>query len=293
MVPRPIDTVGGWGFPRHVENLGKVACEDRIGLPQAMLDLVPPEQRVALVTGASRGIGRAVARTFARSGMRVALNARGEKDLQRACRELAPHAEVMAVPGDLSDPTTTASILDAVRERFGPVQILINNAGTAPSARFDRTGDEMLGEALNLHVSVPFRILRQAIREMGPGSCAVQIASTAGLRGFAFTTAYTAAKHAMVGLSRSLAAELGAGPPRIYALCPGFVDTDITRRAADDIASRGRQTPEQALAALASMNNIGRLHTPDEVAAAVTHLVTQQPPGCVYDLDRDPPAFVE
>ena len=210
MAPRPIDTVGGWGFPRHVENLGKVACEDRIGLPHAMLDLVPPEQRVALVTGASRGIGRAVARTFARSGMRVALNARGEKDLQRACRELAPHAEVMAVPGDLSDPTTAASILDAVRERFGPVQILINNAGTAdlrPLPRIRRHGHHPAGSRRH-------RISRTS----DPGA--------------------------------------GAGSPGQH---------EQHRPPAH--SRRGRR----------------RGDAPG----------TQQPPGCVYDLDRDPPAFVE
>ena len=258
-----------------------------------MLDLVPPDERVALVTGASRGIGLAIARTFARSGLRVALNARSEQDLQRACEELAPHAEVMGVPGDVSDPASTAAILAAVRSRLGPVQVLVNNAGSAPTARFEKTDDEMLRDALALHVCAPFRILRQAIVEMGPGSCAVQMASTAGLRGFAFTTAYTAAKHAMVGMCRALATEFGAAPPRIYALCPGFVDTDITRQAAADIAARGGRDPEQALSILAAMNRIGRLHTPDEVAAATLHLVTEQPAGCVYDLDRDPPAFVE
>jgi NAD(P)-dependent dehydrogenase (short-subunit alcohol dehydrogenase family) len=120
----------------------------------------------------------------------------------------------------------------------------------------------------------------------------IQIASTAGLVGYPFTAAYTAAKHGMVGLTRALAAELNTESPRMYAICPGFVDTDITHQAAADIASRGRKTETEALKALAAMNSIGRLHTAAEVADAVMHLIQDQPPGCVYNLDSEPPTFV-
>jgi NAD(P)-dependent dehydrogenase (short-subunit alcohol dehydrogenase family) len=96
----------------------------------------------------------------------------------------------------------------------------------------------------------------------------------------------------MVGLTRALAAELGSKPPRVYALCPGFVDTDITRQAAADIENRGKQTADEAMGALGAMNEIGRMHTVDEVAQAVLHLVEEQPKGCVYNLDREPPGFV-
>jgi NAD(P)-dependent dehydrogenase (short-subunit alcohol dehydrogenase family) len=125
------------------------------------------------------------------------------------------------------------------------------------------------------------------------GGVAVQLASTAGLRGFAFTAAYTAAKHAMVGLTRALAVELAREPRlRVFAVCPGFVDTDITRRAADAIAARGRTSAADALAAMAAMNRIGRLHSAEEVGAAVARVVRERPEGCVLDLDQEPPAFV-
>jgi 3-hydroxybutyrate dehydrogenase len=168
------------------------------------------------------------------------------------------------------------------------------NAGTAPSDRFADTEDSVLDHALDLHVRAPFRLLRAALPKMRgvEGACMVQMASTAGLVGFPFTSAYTAAKHGMVGLTRALAAEFGAGGPRVYAVCPGFVDTEITRRAAADIAGRGKQSPEEAMAALGAMNRIGRMHTADEVAAAVLHLVRERPEGCVYNLDQDPPGFV-
>jgi NAD(P)-dependent dehydrogenase (short-subunit alcohol dehydrogenase family) len=130
------------------------------------------------------------------------------------------------------------------------------------------------------------------MRRKGSG-CLLQIASSAGLRGFAFTSAYTAAKHAMVGLSRALHAELRPAGIDVYAVCPGFVDTDITRAAADAVAARGKTTVEQALARMAALNRIGRMHAPAEVAAAVVHLVRDRPAGCVYDLDRPEPAFVD
>ena len=125
------------------------------------------------------------------------------------------------------------------------------------------------------------------------GGCLLHLASTAGLRGYPFTSAYTAAKHGMVGLSRALAAELQAAGIRVYALCPGFVDSDITRGAAAAIASRGKTTAEQAFARMAAQNCIGRMHSPEEVAAAVAMLLQQRPTGCVYDLDRAEPAFVD
>lgn len=203
-------------------------------------------------------------------------------------------SETMSIAADLTDPAAPERILAAVEARFGPPQVLVNNAGTAPSARFEKTSDATLDQALDLHVRAPFRLLRAALPGMREieGSCVVQMASTAGLIGFPFTSAYTAAKHGMIGLTRALAAELGGKAPRVYAVCPGFVDTDITRQAAADIASRGKQTAAAARTALGRMNAIGRMHTVDEVASAVLHLIEAQPEGCVYNLDRDPPEFV-
>ncbi|MDO8349415.1 MAG: SDR family oxidoreductase, partial [Planctomycetota bacterium] len=112
-------------------------------------------------------------------------------------------------------------------------------------------------------------------------------------RGFPFTAAYTAAKHGMVGLARALHAELAAAGIQVYALCPGFVDSDITRGAAAAVAARGKSTAEQAFARMAAQNRIGRMHGTGEVAAAVGKLLEQRPAGCVYDLDRDEPGFVD
>lgn len=257
-----------------------------------MPDVDPTTAPAALVTGASRGIGLAIATHLSRAGFRVALTARDEERLTESCRSLSTPA--LAVAADLTEADAPTRILAAVESEFGPPQVIVNNAGTAPSDRFLNTGDDVLDHALDLHLRGPFRLLRAALPKMRDveGACMVQIASTAGLVGFPFSSAYTAAKHGMVGLTRALAAEFGAAGPRVYAVCPGFVDTDITRRAAQDIADRGKQSQGEAMTALGAMNQIGRMHTIDEVAEAVVYLVTELPEGCVYNLDQDPPGFV-
>ena len=249
---------------------------------------------VVLITGASRGIGSAMSRTMAHAGYRVALTGRNQIRLEALREELAEISPTMAVVADLREPGAPDKILQAVEEQFGSPHVLINNAGTAPSSRIEDSSNEDLEEVLDLHVRVPFQLIRAALPAMRKqkGSCVIQIASTAGLVGFPFTAAYTAAKHGMVGLTRALAAEFNTESPRMYAICPGFVDTDITHQAAADIASRGRKTETEALKALGAMNSIGRLHTAAEVADAVRYLIQDQPQGCVYNLDSEPPTFV-
>jgi NAD(P)-dependent dehydrogenase (short-subunit alcohol dehydrogenase family) len=250
---------------------------------------------VALVTGASRGIGRAVAITLARAGYRIAATARDRAALDELCRTLGGERRAIGIAADLHEATAPDRILDRVRAAFGPPDVIVNNAGIAPSDRFEDSGDAMLDAVLDLHVRAPFRLLRTALPGLRarPRSCAVQIASTAGLRGFPFTAAYAAGKHAMVGLSRALAAEFRGREPRVYALCPGFVDTAITRDAAAALAARSGKPIEATLAAFGAMNRIGRMHQPEEVAQAVRQLVEEQPEGCVFELDRDPPGFLE
>lgn len=251
----------------------------------------------ALITGASRGIGRAIAKALVERGFRVGLTARDGATLARTRAELGNDAGTVSVAADLRDPLAPGRILARVAEVLGPVTVLINNAGSAPSAKLTDTTDEMIDEALDLHVKAPLRLLRAAIVDMraaGAG-CAVQVASSAGLRGFAFTAAYSAAKHGMVGLTRALAAELRDEPIRVYAVCPGFVDTDITRRAAAAIARRGRHTETEALARLGAMNAGGRLLTAAEVAGVVADLcepARAPASGAIYNLEGLPPTLV-
>jgi NAD(P)-dependent dehydrogenase (short-subunit alcohol dehydrogenase family) len=251
---------------------------------------------VTVVTGSSRGIGSAIADRLAAAGHRLVLVARDATALAAQAERLrARGAAALAVPTDLRDPTAAARLIATAEAAFGPVTAIVNNAGTAPAEKIERTSDAMLQETFALHVAAPLALARAAVpgmKQRGHGTL-LQLASTAGLRGYPFTSAYTAAKHGMVGLSRALAAELAPHGIRVYALCPGFVDTDITRTAAAAVAARGKSTPDQAFARMAAQNRIGRMHQPDEVAAAVADLLHRRPPGCVYDLDRDPPVCLD
>lgn len=252
---------------------------------------------VALVTGSSRGIGAAIAQRLGALGHRLVLTARDAEALQAvAARARAAGApDVRALPADLRNERVPAELVAQALRAFGQLDAVVSNAGTAPSDKVENTSPEVLRETFDLHVGAPLAFARAAVPAMkarGAG-CLLHLASTAGLRGYPFTSAYTAAKHGMVGLSRALAAELANANVRVYALCPGFVDSDITRSAAAAIAARGKTTAEQAFARMAAQNRIGRMHTPAEVADAVAMLLRDRPIGCVYELDRANPAFVD
>ncbi|MCA8954031.1 MAG: SDR family oxidoreductase [Planctomycetes bacterium] len=255
-----------------------------------------PPRPVTVVTGSSRGIGAAIAEALARAGHRLVLTARDGAGLEAVAarlRELG--TEAIAVAADLRTPGAAESVIARATAEFGAPDVVISNAGTAPADKIEKTTDAVLRETFELHVGAPLAFARAAAPAMkarGSG-CLLHLASTAGLRGFPFTAAYTAAKHGMVGLARALRAELAPAGIAVYALCPGFVDTAITRQAAAAVAARGRSTADEAFARMAAQNRIGRMHTPAEVAAAAAELVARRPDGCVYDLDRDVPGFVD
>jgi len=246
---------------------------------------------LALVTGGNRGIGLQIARALQARGFSLALVARDAERLRQAAQALPDRTTTLAL--DLTEPDAVARIEAWLSGQ--PVAVLVNNAGEAPSDRFEATTPETLRRTLALHVEIPFaltRVVLPGMKALGGGTI-VQVASTAGLRGFAFTAAYCAAKHAAVGMTRALAVELGNGPVRVYAICPGFVDTDLTRAAAARVAARGRQTAADVLAGMARLNVIGRLHAADEVATFVGRLCDERPQSGVFDLDREPPARVD
>lgn len=247
-----------------------------------------------IVTGSSRGIGRAIAAGLARDGHRLVLAARDQGRLDEVREELQRGgAEATTIAVDLRAPDAVPKVLAAAETAFGPPDVIISNAGTAPSDKVENTTTEMMQEAFDLHVAVPLAFARESAKAMkarGSG-CLLHLASSAGLRGYPFTSAYTAAKHGMVGLTRALHAELSPKGLDVFAVCPGFVDSDITRAAAEAVAKKGKTSAADALALMGKQNNIGRMHTCDEVAEAVCMLVRDRPTGCIYDLDREPASF--
>jgi NAD(P)-dependent dehydrogenase (short-subunit alcohol dehydrogenase family) len=228
-----------------------------------------PTDRVCLVTGAGRGIGAAAAGRLSARGHRVALCARSIDELEAVATNLPGPA--LVVPADLTTEGSIDDVFDAVEKKWGPVEILIANAGAATSAPIARITDADWRRMLDLNLTAPFRCLRRALPAMfaaGWGRIVV-IASVAAKRGEPYIAAYTASKHGVLGLVRAAAAEVALTGVTVNAVCPGYVDTPLTDGSVQAIVDATGRTPEQARAILEAKQPIGRLVTVDEVADAV------------------------
>ena len=223
---------------------------------------------VALVTGAGRGIGRAVALRLSAEGLRVGLVARTDDDLAATAADCP--GPTLPIVADVTDPAALDAAFGEVERAWGDVGVLVAAAGAGFSARLERTGDDDWQRMLDLNLTAPFRCLRRAVPTMranGFGRIVV-IASNAAQVGEPYVAAYTASKHGVLGLVRSAAAELARDGVTVNAVCPGFVDTPMTDRTVANIAAVSGRSPEQARATLAARQPIGRLITADEVASA-------------------------
>jgi NAD(P)-dependent dehydrogenase (short-subunit alcohol dehydrogenase family) len=224
---------------------------------------------IALVTGASKGIGAACARALSEAGHRVALVARDEQALEAVAGSLP--GESLVVPADLLDPAAIETAFARVERAWGPVEILVVNAGASMSAPLVRTSDEDWQRMLDLNLTAPFRCLRRALPAMtdaGYGRVVV-IASVAGKIGSPRIAAYTASKHGVLGLVRTAAAEVARTGVTVNAVCPGYVDTPMTDQSVAHIAAGTGRSEDEAREILAHMQPIGRLVTVEEVASAV------------------------
>lgn len=226
----------------------------------------PLGQRHAFVTGASRGIGACVARRFRQAGFKVSGLARSWTG--------AAEDGTLRFSADVTDEAALKAAFEAAVAAQGPVAILVNNAGGAETAPIARSDAELVRRMLALNLESVFSLVRLALPAMlqaGEGRI-VNIASTAGLKGYAYASAYAAAKHGVIGLTRSLAQELAKSGVTINAICPGYVDTDLVRDAVANVMAKTGRAEEEARAAFASTNPQGRLVTPEEVAEAALYL---------------------
>jgi NAD(P)-dependent dehydrogenase (short-subunit alcohol dehydrogenase family) len=227
------------------------------------------DSRTCLVTGASRGIGAAVAARLARDGHRVALLARDAAALD-AVRAGLP-GPALSVAADVTDAEAVAAAVARVEQEWGPVEVLVSNAGTGFAAPLADTSDADWARMLDLNLTAPFRLVRRVLPPMverGWGRIVV-VASVVAKRGEAQVAAYTAAKHGALGLVRAAAAEVARSGVTVNAVCPGYVDTPMTDETVAAVAGRTGRSQDEARAALARRQPIGRLIDPAEVADAV------------------------
>jgi NAD(P)-dependent dehydrogenase (short-subunit alcohol dehydrogenase family) len=230
--------------------------------------------RHAVVTGASRGIGSTIAATLAARGAQVSLLGRDAENLHTVSRALGGASVAAPIVTDVTDATSVQAAFAKAREHFGPVHILINNAGQAASAKFTDTDEALWNRIMAVNVNGTYLCTRQAVPDMlqvGFGRI-VNVASIAGLRGGAYISAYVASKHAVIGLTRSLALEFATRNITVNAVCPGYTDTDIVRDAIANIMRKTGRSEADALASLVATNPQRRLITPEEVAHSVSWL---------------------
>ena len=229
----------------------------------------------AVVTGGSRGIGAAVARALAAEGAAVVVAARSSENIESIADEIRrKRGKAWAVPCDVTDRASVYGLAAAATRQAGPIDILVNSAGIAHSARLVKIALEDWNRLLAVNATGTFLCTQAFVPSMlsRKRGAIVNVASIAGLFGARYIAAYAAAKHAVIGFTRSVAVELEGSGVTCSAVCPGYVDTEMTRQSVARVAVQTGKSPEASLEAMLAAAGQKRLITPEEVADAILSL---------------------
>lgn len=239
------------------------------------------KNKLALVTGGGRGIGRAIALAYAAEGADVVVAARTAAQVETVAQEITNQFPVKALglACDVSDVSSVEEMFKQAQQSFGrSPDILVNNAGIAESAPITKTDDALWQKHLAINLSGSFYCTRAALPSMidrGWGRI-INIASIAGKTGAPYIAAYAASKHGMLGLTRSTALEVAAKGITANAICPGYVDTEMTTRGVENITKKTGKSVDEATAAIRKMSPQNRLVTSEEVAALALLLASEE-----------------
>jgi NAD(P)-dependent dehydrogenase (short-subunit alcohol dehydrogenase family) len=228
----------------------------------------------AVVTGGGSGIGAAIARRMSDAGCCVTLMGRNADRLKSKAAELNTQFQV----ADVTDRESVATAFAAAAQENGKIAILVNNAGAVESMPFGKMNDDLWDRSIAVNLTGVYNCTRVAIGSMGEAGLGriVNIASTAALKGYAYVSAYCAAKHGVVGLTRALALEYATKGITVNAVCPGYTNTEIVEQAIDKIATATGRSRDDALAELLKVNPQQRLVEPEEVAETVMWVCRQE-----------------
>jgi 3-hydroxybutyrate dehydrogenase len=236
-------------------------------------------ERIALVTGGGRGIGRAIALALAREGAHVAVSARTAAEIEAVAAEVrALGRKALAIPCDVGERAQVDDLVRQTAEGLGPVQVLVNNAGIGISAKLLDTDDALWERHFRVNLTGAFFLSRAALPAMlaaGWGRI-INVASIAGRQGYPYIAAYAASKHGLLGLTRALAVEVATAGVTVNAICPGYVATDLTWRSARNIQEKTGRSYEEAVRSLAAFSPQRRLVEPEEVAELAVLLASDE-----------------
>lgn len=219
-----------------------------------------------VITGGGRGIGASVAEHFNKAGAKITVMGRTEASLAEVAGGLSNAAYQVA---DITSADSVKTAFQAARDQFGPVSILVNNAGAASSAPFEKTSEKLWSSMLNVNLTGMFHCQQQVLQDMREAKWGriINVVSTAGLIGYAYVTAYCAAKHGAIGLTRALALETARDGITVNAICPGFTETDLLEDSIVNIMNTTGRDREAAEKSLKAVNPQRRFIQPQEIAA--------------------------